>query len=105
MIATHKIKILTDNWGEKAEGLACKAEVRVYDPLSSWECYIYAMNPEDRDEICCILNAETVEICRWNISRIFQCYNGCGEPPVLDKEYRPQEVQQILKKFRAYYDR
>ncbi len=31
---------LKASWGEKASSMACMGEVRVYDTLSRWECYI-----------------------------------------------------------------
>lgn len=98
---TQKEK-LKANWGEKAEGLGCKAEVRVYDPLSSWECFIYAMNPQDEDMISCLINGFTLEIIEeWSMSQLTKLYNREGEHPIVDTEFRPKSVYQIFKQFRA----
>ena len=77
--------------------MACLAEVRVYDPMSSWECYIYALNPEDEDEICCIIKGFFVEVTTWKLSELFQRFNVEGECPVVDYEYRPRRACDLFK--------
>lgn len=77
--------------------MACRAEVRVYDPLSQWECYIYALNPEDEDEICCILCAFSVEITRWTLSELSNLFNSEGERVQVDQEYRPRYADNLYK--------
>ena len=89
---------LKANWGEKASSMACMAEVRVYDPLSPWECYIYAMNPDDEDEICCIIKGFFVEVCEWRLSELASHFNAHGEAPEVDKEYRPRRAAELFKK-------
>ncbi len=94
----HKQKQnLLNNWGEKANSLQCKAEVKIYDPLSGWECYIYALNPEDEDEIACIIKGFFVEICDWRLSEISTHFNAEGEQPIVDTEYRPRLVCELIK--------
>jgi len=97
MLSDKQKEKLMENWGEKAECLTCNAEVRVYDPLSSWECYIYAMNPENNDEILCLISGFYVELCGWYMTELESCYNMIGEPPQLDSEYRPRQVSSLLK--------
>lgn len=94
----HEVReILMNNWGEKADSMACLAEVRVYDPLSSWECYIYAMNPEDEDEIACIIAGFEVEVCDWRLSELNSVFNETGDTPELDTEYRPRRAAELFK--------
>ena len=96
----HREKLLK-NWGDKASSMACMAEVRVYDPLSLWECYIFALNPEDNDEIECIVKVgknqpATVE--KWFITNIEGLFNSNGEGVEVDKEYRPRRAAELFKK-------
>ena len=92
-----KQKLLA-NWGEKASSMACMAEVRIYDPLSPWQCYIYAMNPEDENEILCIIKGHEVEVCEWKMSELEIAFNSDGEPPLIDDEYRPILASEVYKK-------
>lgn len=91
----HKLK---ENWGPRSESLDCPAEVRFYDPLSGWECYIYAMNPDNEDEILCIIGAETVEDCAWSLSELASRFNAEGEGVKLDMEYCPIQSGAVLRK-------
>lgn len=98
---THEQKEkLKANWGEKADSLQCKAEVRLYDDLSSWECYIFAMNPEDEDEIEMILKGFTVEICKGSMFVLLNMFNEHGEPLKKDFEYLPRMADQIYRKLK-----
>lgn len=99
MNISHKQKEkLKHNWGEKAEAMNCQAEVRFYDPLSAWECYVFALNPENEDEIACLVNGFYVEVCDWRLSELAKHYNTEGEHPMFDQEYRPRNVAQLFKK-------
>ncbi len=98
MISQNLKNKLMANWGEKADSMACMAEVRIYDPLSPWECYIFAMNPEDEDEIACIFNGYSVEVCDWRLSEMATMFNELGENPLIDYEYRPRQAAALLKK-------
>ncbi len=95
---------LMKNWGEKANALQCKAYFRYYDPLSKWQCYIYAINPDDSGEIACIIDGFTVEVTTWRLSDMFNCFNAAGEGPLLDKEFRPRDCEQILKTLRGEHE-
>ncbi len=88
---------LKSYWGEKASSMACMAEVRVFDPLSPWECYIYALNPENEDEICCIIKGFSVEITEWRLSELASRFNAEGEPVQIDSNYRPQRAAELFK--------
>lgn len=97
MITPKQKEKLKVSWGEKADSLSCNAEVRVYDPLSSWECYIYAINPLDEDEIACIIKGFFVEVCDWRLSEIATHFNSAGEQPIIDYEYRPRLASEVFK--------
>jgi hypothetical protein len=98
MINSKQKEKLKASWGEKASSLSCLAEVRIYDPLSPWECYIYAMNPENEDQICCLIKGFFVETCEWSLSELANRFNVEGEAPVIDKEYRPRRAAELFKK-------
>ena len=95
-----KLKLMT-YWGDKATAMACLAEVRVYDPLSDWQCYIYAVNPNNDDEIMCLIsggkNLEPI-VTEWTFSELGLLYNSDGEGVQVDDEYRPRRVAEIFKK-------
>lgn len=97
MLSRKQIDRLASNWGEPADSLACMAEVRVYDPLSRWECYIYAINPDDEDEVCCLINGFFVEVCEWRLSELSSCFNVAGYAPMVDMEYRPRRADELFK--------
>lgn len=98
MINSAKKKKLMEAWGAPAENMECLAQVRVYDALSPWQCYILAMNPADGDEISCIISALQVEVCMWSLAELGKLYNSDGEPVLIDKEYRPRKASEIYKK-------
>jgi hypothetical protein len=89
---------LKANWS-LAESMACKAEMRVYDPLSSWQCYIIAMDPNNDDHIMCIISVSewVCVLTPWLISEIGRSYNSEGERPSIDYDYRPKMASQVFK--------
>lgn len=97
MLTCDQKQKLMKNWGERADSLECLAEVRVFDPLSSWECYIYAMNPDDQDEISCILNGFELEVSSWSMKSLQASFNEHGEHPIIDLEYRPRQAFELFK--------
>ena len=106
LLTNIQIERLKANWGEKADSMACYAEVRVYDPQSNWACYIYALNPDDEDEIACIITGFTVEVCDWKMSELYKTYNELGLPPEVDKEYRPIRASELFKELNeGLYDK
>jgi hypothetical protein len=88
---------LKASWGEKASSMACMAEVKVYDPLSPWACYIYALNPDDEDEICCIIKGFVIEACEWRLSELARRFNCEGEGVQIDHSFRPQLASKLFK--------
>ncbi len=97
MLTNQTKKKLKANW-LLAESMDCNAEARVYDPGSPWECYIFAMNPEEENEIWCIINGFDVEITLYYINSLFEMFNAKGESPIIDEEFRPRHAGQIYKK-------
>ncbi len=92
----QRTKLLA-NWGEKSSSMACMAEVRIYDPCSSWECYVYAMNPEDEDQICCLIKGFSVEVAEWRLSELANRFNSEGEFVQMDYEYQPRLASELFK--------
>lgn len=88
---------LLSNWGDKAEAMACNAEVRVYDPASEWACYILALNPHDEDEIACIINGFNVEFCHWSLQDLLATFNEHGELMQLDTIFKPVWAAELYK--------
>ena len=110
MLNAKQKQALLKNWGEKADALECLAEVRFYDPTSTWECYIYALNPQDEDECDCIVKVshqQRATIERWFLSNIALVFNRDGESVQIDEDYRPRVASEILKKLNEniIYDR
>lgn len=100
MLTDKQVLKLLTRWGEKAETLSCLAEVRVYDPLSSWQCYILALNPNDADMIYCIISGGKnikPEACEWSLYELCMLYNSEGESPIVDHEYKPKLAAEIFK--------
>ncbi len=98
----YKIKeLLKKNWGEKATTLNCFAEVKLIDPISSWACYIFAMN-ESEEMIHCLLYSDAigVEIYTQCMQDIQSMYNEEGENPIIDQEFRRTRVTELLKRLR-----
>lgn len=91
---------LKKNWGERAEALQCLAEIRLYDPLSPWQCYILALDPEDETTVFCIIsggnNLEAMAT-TWTLYEIAMLYNAYGEGVKIDQEYRPRKAEIIFK--------
>ncbi len=99
MISSEIKELLKLNWGAKAEAMNCYAEVKFMDDLSVWACYIFAMNPDNEDEICCLIKTGfIIESVRWSLQEIYKCYNSEGEPPKIDKEFRRMRVAELFKK-------
>ena len=98
MLTDEQITRLKANWGDRVTSLACMAEVRVHDPRSSWQVFLLAINPDDMDEIACIFDGFTVEVDTWRLSDLMNTYNGDGEPPIVDLEFRPRRAAELFKK-------
>jgi hypothetical protein len=99
-VLSHKHKeALKKNWGEKAEALDCYAEVKLIDPLSSWACYIFAMD-KNEELIQCLLYSDAigVEIYTQYISDVCSMYNEEGENPLIDEEFRRMRVKEIIRR-------
>jgi len=90
--------LLKKQWGDIADSLDCYAEVKFIDPQSSWACYVYAMNPENEDEIMCLIVGRVIETCQWTLTELFREYNSHGEHPVIDTDYRRIKLRSIFKR-------
>lgn len=101
MLSAYIKEKLKKNWGDKANALDCYAEVKLIDPLSSWACYIYAMDSEEQVIHCLIysdLNGPQVYII--DIAHIYSMYNENGDHPILDEEFRRMKVNTLLRRLK-----
>lgn len=99
MISPKIKQKLKENWGEKAKTLNCFAEVKLIDLLSSWACYIFAMD-ESEEVIDCVIYTDALgaEIYTLYIIDVQQMYNEHGEHPVVDDEFRRIRVIELLRR-------
>lgn len=91
---------LKAHWGDKADALDCMAELRVYDPLSAWQVYIYAMNPDDENEISILVSVNAgipPFLTNATMHEINTLFNKDGEKFKIDVEYRPRNVGILFK--------
>ncbi len=89
---------LKANWGDKATALACYAEVRYYDPLSCWECFLLALEPTDEDTMYCIIKGDNVEVCEYSLKKLYSLFNAEGVSPRYDVYFRRQRADVLLRK-------
>lgn len=101
MIPEKVRESLMKNWGPLADSMNCYAYAKYIDPLSSWACYVYALNPENQDDIACLVYNECVEVCEWSLQELLATYNREGEYPEMDTEYRPRLALEIYKKLKG----
>ncbi len=101
MLNQNQLDKLKANWGARAEALACFAEVRLFDECSPWQCYLLAMNPDNEDEVFCIISPDLKtqpEATFWSIQDIFSLFNNQGEGVQVDYDYRPRRAAELFKK-------
>lgn len=75
--------------------------------MSSWQCYILAVNPNDEDDIYCIISPDKnmePEVCVWSRYVMSMLYNAVGEEVKQDTEYRPRIASEIYKQLKGAYD-
>lgn len=99
MISDQERKRLLINWPHR-DSIACVAEVRLFDELSDWQCLLLAMNPDDEDEVYCLISGFHAEWSAWRLSEIMQRYNEHGEQVCKDMEYRPRRAYEIYNQLR-----
>jgi hypothetical protein len=94
---------LMKNW-ESVDSLRCNAEIRLYDPISSFQCYIVGMYEDDEDQIYCIMQTNKCAPAIATLYTMYQLdemYNEHGEGLEIDTEYRPRQAQEILTQLRT----
>jgi len=102
MLKQTQIEKLKSNWPANVNDCLYnfKAPIRLFDPLSSWECYLIAANPEDEDVVICVVKSSinyAPELLTWRLSNFLSMYNEHGESLQIDEEYRSKYVEHILK--------
>ncbi len=102
-LTANQVKRLKENW-DRAEALSCFAEMRLYDECSEWQCYLLAMNPENDNEVFCIIrggrNLEP-ESLAWSIHEISLLFNANGEGVRVDTEFRRREAVEVFKRLKG----
>ncbi len=98
MIPETIMQRLKDNWGEKADAMECYAEVKFIDTMSPWCCYIYALNPDDDDTICCLTAGH---IYTWSLRDLYNSYDTHGEQVFIDTEYRRRKASDLYRKLQG----
>lgn len=100
-LSVHLRKRLKANWGESADSLNCFAEAKLYDPLSSWACYLLALDESELNVYCIIYtNTIGIEICTMLLQDLYNMYNREGEQPILDPEFRPLRAIELIRRLR-----
>lgn len=100
MLNNAQQKRLNENWGVLMECLECYAIVRLYDANGPWQCYLIAINPDDQEEVYCIISAGKnlpAEVTYFSMQDISCLYNALGERVQVDYEYRPKMAKTLLK--------
>lgn len=89
---------LINNWGDHALCLNCYVEIAYHDPLSKWVCYIFAMNPDNLDEISCIIDHFDTIVRNWSLQDLYEQFNTDGEPMEIDHEFRRIHAATLFKR-------
>ena len=92
---------LYDNWGDKANAMECFAEVKFIDTISPWCCYIYALNPDDNDTICCISPYGHEQVHEWSLKELVNSHDIHGEQVFMDTEYRRIKASTLCRKIQG----
>ncbi len=99
MISDKIKKKLMENWGAKAEAMDCFCELKLFYLDSNWSCYIFAMNPDDDDEIRCIISVNCLALeVTYSFRDILISCTAQGENPIVDEEFRPIKANELFKK-------
>lgn len=99
MITNDQRERLLRNW-PVASALHCNAEVRLYDPLSKWECFLIGMNPQEENEVMAIISGHSLTVDIEILDEILSSYNVEGQNPLIDDEYSPRHAVNVLKHLR-----
>ncbi len=90
---------LKRNWGEKAEALDCYAEARYFDPLSSWCCYVFAMDSDEKQVYVLLYsNVLGAEVSIIDLEDLSYMYNELGQSPMLDTEFRRIHLSELIRR-------
>lgn len=99
----QKVKKLQENWGDRADSLDCKAEIRAYDTGSRWECYIYAIDPENRDTAKVLLNNGEPILTEVNLDELEKTVEAeTGRVPKMDMNFVPTPLKKLLKDLKKH---
>ena len=97
MLDDDVIERLKKNF-EHVDALGGIAEVRLYDPLSSWECYILAIDPEN-EEFAAVMMCDGGRLWFEEVSLhdLLLKHNLDGELMEIDHDFIPCSVLELHK--------
>jgi len=91
-------QVLWKNWELRETPYDLKAEIRLHIPLTGWEAYLIALNPENDDECIALVNTpENGWICEETAFWGFETLVQNSDEQIIDKEYRPRLVKELIK--------
>lgn len=101
MIPRFIIHRLKKNWGDRHESLACNAEARLYDCFDEWACYLIAINPENENEVFCIIVdhdlSPKVFTAQTEMIYLLHKWDREGGPMILDESFIPRKADTLFK--------
>lgn len=92
---------LRDNWGEKADAMECYCEIKFMSENPRWECYIYALDPDNNDSIACIIPEGSQLLWEWSLKELNQAYDRQGENFWIDEEFRRIKASTLYRKLQG----
>jgi hypothetical protein len=102
MITESEKKNLMANWGQLSESMSCFAEVKIVGEI--WECYIYAMDPNDENLVQCIIKTRSdCETCTIFLSEILSQLDRKGYFPIRYWDFRKIKADVLFKKLKGSY--
>lgn len=96
MFTRQQLDQLVKNWSLHRDCLNCYAMARLYDPNGPWECYCYAIDPE-QTIVKAIVNGATVEDADIDIDLLLQMFSSSGEGLINDPDFRPRSAAFLIK--------
>ncbi len=89
---------LKQNWGSRADALACYAEMRIFDPLSCWECYFLALDPDEENAKVIIVDHDRlVHVVEESANHLLTKWNGQGDIVEQDPHFVRRQASALFK--------
>lgn len=100
MIPQKTLDKLELNWGDVAEGMACKCELRIFDPTSSRELYVYAINQDDDLFKAVYADSKTVDNIQEQFHELVMYLREMPDAFQIDNYYVPRNINEVYKKLK-----